>query len=369
MIALLVFAAWTTVVRLGISDGSRHTVWAASAFGTWPDTLGALDGSNNMELSIRATYESGDTLGSSTTGRQSDYGDSSNINGSRFVTGSEAGRIRSMSAFVPSPIDAPPFNQFELAIYADDHGAPGSLIAHSARGSLSPNGWNTVPLDTVLSPRTAYWLFYNSNGRADDVNNLACAPVVGEPLDSVIRAPGSSAAKHLASALQMIASPAACTLLVLALSLWVGRDSPRLAVWMWIGLAASAVLEYGLKQTLFFPYASYPSGHAMRALFVATLAVAVSRSRAVRVVVPVLAVLVSLSAVHPNRHYSEEALGGAVAGWGLASLVLARGGDVVRHQPASPLGDPFVADGFVRRAGPDRRRRERRTRPDTVEVG
>ena len=93
--ALLVFAAWTLVVRVGISQGSRHTVWTTRAFGNWPTVIEALDGSNNMELSIRATFESGETLGSRTTGTQADFGDPANINGSRFVTGSDARRVQS----------------------------------------------------------------------------------------------------------------------------------------------------------------------------------------------------------------------------------------------------------------------------------
>ncbi|MFN7985380.1 MAG: phosphatase PAP2 family protein [Vicinamibacterales bacterium] len=367
--ALLVFAAWTLVVRVGISQGSRHTVWTTRAFGNWPTVIEALDGSNNMELSIRATFESGETLGSRTTGTQADFGDPANINGSRFVTGSDARRVQSMSAFVTHPVDQAPYNQFELAIYADDHGAPGHLIARSQAGELRGNAWNTVPIDVVLAPRTPYWFFYNSNGRSDAVNNLTFSPVVAEPLDSVIRAPRSAGISRVALVGSLLGSPVATALVAVALSFWLRTRAPHLIVWVWAGFAGGLLLEFVLKQTLFVPYSTYPSGHALRAVFLATVCMPLLEHRWLRRALIAVALFVSLSAVHPNRHYSEEVLGGALAGWSLASAALAFGSrGVPRGLTSVQDWQGRLHDATTRRTGRDRRMRERRAQPDVVRV-
>ena len=369
---MLVFIAWTLVVRAGITQGSRHTVWTTFAFGTWPSVISALDGSNNMELSIRATVESGETLGSQTIGTHADFGDPANINGSRFVTGGETSRVRSMSAYVAAPVDEPPFNQFELAVYDDDHGAPGRMIARSARGVLAANTWNTVPVDAVLAPRTPYWFFYNSNGRSDAVNNLTFAPVVAEPLDSVIRTPRSATVSRIARAGSLLGSPVSTALIALGLSFWLRRSWPRVA-WLWAGFLGGLLLEYALKQTLFAPYATYPSGHALRAVFLAAVCLPAIERAATRRLVILCAILVSLAAVHPNRHYSEEVIGGALAGWSLASAVLALGA-LRRGVPTPDAGldwrpAPSTANtAGTRRTGRDRRIRDRRSQPDIVRV-
>jgi len=366
---MLVFVMWTLVVRVGISEGSRHTVWTTRTFGSWPAVINALDGSNNMELSIRATFDSGDTLGSRNSGTHADFGDPANINGSRFLTGSDPHRVRSMSAYVSAPVDTAPFNQFELAIYDDDHGAPGHLMARSERGALRAETWNTVPIDVVLAPRTPYWFFYNSNGRADGVNNLTFVPVVAEPLDSVIRAPRSEVFRRLALAGTLLGSPAATALLVAALSWWLWRRNRNLVVWVWAGFIAGLLLEYVLKQTLFAPYSTYPSGHALRAVFLASVCYpTIERSWPRRLVV-MLAVLVSLAAVHPNRHYSEEVLGGALAGWSLAAAVLAcsaRQSPLANRAVQSRL--QVLSHAGTRRTGHERRIRDRREQPDVVRV-
>lgn len=355
-------------MRVGISEGSRHTVWTTRAFGSWPAAIKALDGSNNMELSIRANVESGETLGSRTTGTRADFGDPANINGSRFVTGGDSQRVRSMSAYVTAPVDVAPYNQFELAVYDDDHGAPGRLIARSESGVLTGNAWSTVPIDVELAPRTPYWFFYNSNGRSDAVNNLTFSPVVAEPLDSVIRTPRSVFVSRVALAGSLLGSPAATSLLTVGLSVWLWRRAGSLVVWVWAAFVAGLALEYLLKQTLFVPYSTYPSGHALRAVFLATVCTPLLEHRPARRLVVVLAVLVSLSAVHPNRHYSEEVLGGALAGWSLASAALALSARSSRRGASVHRWTPFSIGDGTRRTGQDRRLRERRTPPDIVRV-
>lgn len=323
LLALLLFVAWTGIVRLGIAEGSRHAVWTTQPFGWWPEHIDALDGSNNLELSIRAGFASGGMLGSSTTGTTTDYGDPANINGSRFVTGIEAGRVTSMSAYVAAPVDAAPHNQFELAIYEDNRGAPGRLLARSERGTLNADQWNTVPIDTVLAPRTPYWLLYNNNGSHETVNNLTFAPLTADPLDAVIRVPRSGRLRSVAYAVSVLGSPGAAALAALGIAAWVGRKRPVFALLVAAGLVASAGFEWALKEAVFAPYATYPSGHALRATFLAVAVVALAPRRVVRVAAWTLAVAVGLGAIHPNRHYSEEVIGGALAGWAFGSAALA----------------------------------------------
>ena len=341
-------------------------MWTAQRFGTWPPVIGSIDGSNNMELSIRVNYDAGGTRGSNTIGTTSDFGDPANINGSRIVTGNDLGRVTSISAYVAAPLDVAPFNQFEMAIYDDHHGAPGRLLANSPRGRLTADAWNTVPLVVPLAPHTPYWLFYNSNGRTDSLNNLTFTPVVADPLDSVIRAPRSGGAGHFADALSLVGSPLAGVIVTLGLSLWIGRETPHAAWLLGAGLAVGTLSEFILKQTLFFPYSTYPSGHALRATFLATVITVVASRRSVRWAVAVLAVIVSLGAVHQNRHYSEEVVGGALAGWTLASAVVAFAAAVERPDLPSPRMSP--AGAFSQGTGLDRRRRERRRRTEPIEA-
>jgi hypothetical protein len=111
------------------------------------------------------------TLGNSIVGSAIDSGDSNYLNGSRFTTAAAAGSIASMSVHV-GIVSPAPNDQYELAIYADDSGRPGTLVAHSGRGALTPNTWNTLPVYVTLSSNTAYWLMYNTNGASDTTNNM-----------------------------------------------------------------------------------------------------------------------------------------------------------------------------------------------------
>src|SRR5712692_161956 len=110
LVGLLLFALWTLVVRVGISEGSRQAAWRSRPFGTWPSSFGTVAGSGNLELSIYVSYTTGGTVGYTTVGTTTDSNDSGNMNGSRYVTGSEAGSVGSMSVYVAGPVDPPPQN-------------------------------------------------------------------------------------------------------------------------------------------------------------------------------------------------------------------------------------------------------------------
>ncbi|MGZ3805957.1 MAG: DUF4082 domain-containing protein [Pseudobdellovibrionaceae bacterium] len=111
-------------------------------------------------------------LGYSTVGTSVDSNDSNNVNASRFVMGSQDGAASSMSVYVGSVVSAAPNNLFQVAIYADANGMPGSLVASSTTKALVANSWNTVSISAPLKANTAYWLAYNSNGTSSSANNL-----------------------------------------------------------------------------------------------------------------------------------------------------------------------------------------------------
>ena len=82
------------------------------------------------------------------------------------------GTVTSISVFIASPVSASPNNQFQVAMYADNNGTPGALIASSVPLTIVPDAWNTVSISAPVTANTYYWLAYNTNGLAANVNNL-----------------------------------------------------------------------------------------------------------------------------------------------------------------------------------------------------
>ncbi|MFD0349409.1 hypothetical protein ACFQ0M_31980 [Kitasatospora aburaviensis] len=115
------------------------------------------------------------TLGNTAVGPSTDTADSNYLNASRYVTGAAGGTVSSVSVYVGA-VDTAPNNQFQVAVYRDNAGSPGALLASSASAALTADSWNTVPLTAALSANTAYWLAYNSNGGNAAVNNLRYSP-------------------------------------------------------------------------------------------------------------------------------------------------------------------------------------------------
>jgi phosphatidylinositol-3-phosphatase len=109
-------------------------------------------------------------LGYAAVGQQTDSGNANYLNGSRF-TAAGGGTVTSMSVYLGAA-DAAPHNHYQLAIYADDGGAPGALVARSATGTVAPNAWNTLPLSAALTANTAYWLMYNTDASAAALNEM-----------------------------------------------------------------------------------------------------------------------------------------------------------------------------------------------------
>jgi len=83
--------------------------------------------------------------------------------GTPCVTGSDANGYTptSIQYWVGSPSSA----SFDLGIYADSSGSPGSLLCHTGTTTVTPNaGWNNISLSgkscPTLSPNTRYWMGY-----------------------------------------------------------------------------------------------------------------------------------------------------------------------------------------------------------------
>jgi hypothetical protein len=110
-------------------------------------------------------------LGNTGVGTTLDSGCSNSLNGSKINVGSAGVNLQSISVRVGN-VDASPNNQYQLAVYTDKNGAPDTLVAQSASGTLVANDWNTLPINATLQPNTSYWLMYNTNGRTSTVNNM-----------------------------------------------------------------------------------------------------------------------------------------------------------------------------------------------------
>jgi hypothetical protein len=85
------------------------------------------------------------------------------MNGSRFVNGATALTVSRLSVYLRT-VQAAPANQYQVAIYTDANGSPGTLVASSTSGTLTADAWNSRPVTATLAPNTAYWLMYNTNG-------------------------------------------------------------------------------------------------------------------------------------------------------------------------------------------------------------
>jgi hypothetical protein len=97
---------------------------------------------------------------------------SNSVSATRYQMIGQNGTVTSMSVFIASPVSASPNNQFQVAIYADNNGTPGALIASSVSQTIVPDAWNTVPINVPVTANTYYWFAYNTNGLAANTNNL-----------------------------------------------------------------------------------------------------------------------------------------------------------------------------------------------------
>jgi hypothetical protein len=102
------------------------------------------------------------TFGNTTPGSQS-AGAANSLIATRFTMPNENGTLTALSTYFGSAAAAPN-NQFQMAIYADNGGVPGTLISSSSTQTVAPASWNTVNISVSLSANTVYWLAVNTNG-------------------------------------------------------------------------------------------------------------------------------------------------------------------------------------------------------------
>jgi hypothetical protein len=126
--------------------------------------------------------------GNTHIGATVDTSDSNWLNGSRITIGASPLAMGSMSVYVAS-VDTAPNNIYQMAIYTDTAGRPGTLVAQTGSGVLTANAWNTLPIALTLNANTSYWLIYNSNGRTATSNNMRMdSGLAGQGAYSIISA-------------------------------------------------------------------------------------------------------------------------------------------------------------------------------------
>ena len=132
---------------------------AAPAIGTLGFTSDG--GAATLALSGTGIAATPATLGHDQIGAQLDWGSVNHMNGSRVTTVS--GRaITSISVYMRN-VQAAPSNRYQLAIYTDVDGKPGSLVAATTIGTLTAHSWNTLPMSASLTAGS-YWLMFNTDG-------------------------------------------------------------------------------------------------------------------------------------------------------------------------------------------------------------
>lgn len=111
-------------------------------------------------------------FGLMTAGSITDLNEAGTYEMVRYQTGAGVGPTATISAYIGSAsIDNSPNNKYKLALYSDNAGVPGTLLATSAEGILT-TGWNTLPISATLSPSTDYWLAYLMNSTDGAKGNL-----------------------------------------------------------------------------------------------------------------------------------------------------------------------------------------------------
>ena len=125
---------------------------------------------------------------------------------------------------------------------------------------------------------------------------------------------------------------------VIALIGW--RRRRRQVIAMVAGYVAMLAIGLLVREWLFAPFFAYPSGHAMRTVYVALAAAWIVRRRWVTVLAGLAAAGVCLAAVYERGHYSEEIIGGVLLAW---SMVLLARGLTDRDAPAAEqVADPTM---------------------------
>jgi hypothetical protein len=152
-----------------------------TATATWTRTASAMQPSATRTASATVTRtptptaspasSAAKSLGLTAVGSILDTRDSNYLNGSRVLT-SSGGQIASMSVHVGGVDAGSRYRKYQMAVYTDSGGRPGTLVAKTGTGRLVANAWNTLTISVSLQSNTPYWLMFNTNGRDAAVNNM-----------------------------------------------------------------------------------------------------------------------------------------------------------------------------------------------------
>jgi len=197
-------------------------------------------------------------------------------------------------------------------------------VAVIANANQSVDVHATHVLDVRLSRRLAR----AQNGRLVRLQPASRVEAVSELLDKLgnIEVTGAAAA-------------------IVAASIW--RHSRRRAATVLLAFAAATAIETALRIWLrhpspggilsayyYTPENSYPSGHALRTVFVAVSAGYCLSSRWMLFAGLALALLVSLSKIYLGNHWLSDVAGGAALGWAAAEAAFAQ------RRPRTPIRAP-----------------------------
>jgi hypothetical protein len=127
---------------------------------------------NGFTMAGGAAVASGSTLGLTSQGSAFDQANFHYMNGSQ-VTTTNATTVTAMAVYV-GPVGGA--GTYQVAVYTDAAGQPGTLVASSATGTLIGDAWNTISISASLAANTTYWLMYNTDAASSTQNNMAYDP-------------------------------------------------------------------------------------------------------------------------------------------------------------------------------------------------
>jgi hypothetical protein len=159
----------SSIVSTGTAQfqSSTNSTSAFNIQDTAFDNLFNVD-TSNVAVSVG---QSAGTLGYTTAGG-TPSGASNNRMNARKITTTSAGSLVSVSVYFDNT-DASPNNKYQVAVYSDSSGAPGSLLASSSDNTITPGAWNVAPLSYSLMASKSYWLVVNDNSTSTLLGEVA----------------------------------------------------------------------------------------------------------------------------------------------------------------------------------------------------
>ncbi|HEY2003645.1 MAG TPA: hypothetical protein VGH44_00845 [Candidatus Saccharimonadia bacterium] len=162
----------TTNKRLGVNTATPSA--ALNVVGTTSDpaasSLIVNDSGGNNLVSVRNDGQvvlgkspgTISTYGHTVIGATPDTGFVGGVMAQPITTGPVAATLNSITVYIAGS-DPSPHNKYDLGIYTDAGGTPGTLIAQSAQGTITTGAWNTLAITASLAASTTYWLTFATN--------------------------------------------------------------------------------------------------------------------------------------------------------------------------------------------------------------